>query len=139
MKKIDFDEASIFIKKFTDILIFQNPIGTSVGAFGGIFFYTLVHALAPFFEIVKILKDIGISIYLYMCSGIFLGNFNKFRNQHKIPDSIDESIKFIDIQVKQGRITKAQAKIHYNSIVQKVVQDITLDEKTQRKLERLPD
>ena len=131
------DKLSYAGKLATDILFVRNPVGTSMGALLGIIIDGATSVLISALPAMQALKDSGISLFHYLAVGIFGFNVKTFLRKDEIDPKIKEALQFIENQVRQGRITRGQARLKFNEIITKVVENVKLDPTTAERLNKL--
>ena len=134
MSELD-EKLSLSIKKATDILLVMNPIGTSMGFFGGIVLHGFFKALSIFFDPFK--GIIKIEMYYYIILGIFTFNIRQFYRKDKVPLELIEKVKFIEEMEKSGKITKLEAKMRYRQILSEVIKSVQFDASTEKDMKKI--
>lgn len=127
------DKISSGLKIALDILFVKNPVGTSMGILFGIILHGLISVLYPVWETLQKIKLSSLNIAHYMAIGIFGFNVKSFFSRYKIDPGIEEALAFIQKQVKEGRISKIDAKIQYKNLIARVIENVQLDFQTQSK------
>lgn len=131
------DKLSFAAKLATDILFVKNPVGTSMGALFGIILDGALNLSAPFIGPIQAIKSSGIGLLHFVAIGIFGFNFKTWLKRDEVDPKIKEALDFIEDQVKQGRLSRSQAKLKYNEIITKVVENVRLDDATADGLNKL--
>ena len=131
------DKATASIKIATDILFVKNPVGTSMGVLTGVILHGIAGLFSPFLISLKVIKLSSLTIGHYIAIGVFSFNMGNFRRRHKVNPEIEETLAFIKQMHKEGKITASQAKLGYHSLIQKVVENVQLDQATQNQLKAM--
>lgn len=119
------EHASRLVKQATDILFAKNPVGTSMGAFGG----AASHGFLGLFSS----KLSSLNIFYFVAAGIFLFNLRFWLKQENNNSEAEGKIKFIEQQERKGNITREQAKIQYQRVVTEAVDNARLDDLEKQK------
>jgi hypothetical protein len=131
------DKLTYTAKLATDILLVKNGVGTSMGALAGVILDGAVSGASPFLAAASSLKQSGVSLGHWMALGVFGFNIRTWMKRDDIDPKIKEALLFIEDQVRQGRITRAQAKLRYAELVTKVVESVRLEADTADRLKKL--
>lgn len=131
------DKLTYTAKLATDILLVKNAVGTSMGALVGVILDGAVSGASPFLAAASSLKQSGVSVAHWIALGIFGFNFRTWTKRDEIDPKIKEALQFIEEQVRQGRITRAQAKLRYSELVTKVVESVRLEAETAERMKKL--
>ena len=126
--KNNLDAITIYLKKSTDILFLQNPVGTSLGVLSGIILNGLNVLFAPMIESFLQLKVSLLNIWFFWASSIFGFNIGPFVKKKKLSPSINEALQLINNQVTSGKITSSQAALLYNELIRKVISNVELQD-----------
>ncbi|MBO1924369.1 hypothetical protein [Thiomicrorhabdus sp. 6S3-12] len=115
-------DISLFLKWATDLLLLKNPKGTSLGVIFGF----LAHELFS-----KFYKDY-FTIQFNILLGVFIFNLIPYfkNNGRELSREAEEKLDFIEVAVKRGGLSSAQAKLLYIEAVQDFIKEKTekLDE-----------
>jgi len=133
------DKLSYTAKISTDLLFVRNPIATSMGVFFGVIVHGVVGLLAPFAEFANKVASSAINIAHYIAVGVFCFNLKGFLNKDKVPEQVTEGIEFIKQQETEGRITKTEARIKYRVLIDKYIENVSLDVSTASKVSSITD
>lgn len=131
------DKLSYAARLATDILFVRNPVGTSMGALTGVVLDGVVTAATPFVPVFGQISQAGVSVPHYMALGIVAFNFRTWLKRDEVDPKVSEALRFVEDQVIQGRLTRAQAKVRYSEIIAKVVESVRLDPETSERLKKL--
>lgn len=131
------DKISYAAKLATDVLFVRNPVGTSMGALTGVILDGVISGASPFFNALGAIKKAGVSVIHLIALGIVGFNVRTWLKRDEVDPKIKEALQFVEVQVKQGRLTRAQAKLRYNEIIVKVVESVRLDPETAERIKKL--
>lgn len=121
------DRLSYTSKVATDILFVKNPVGTSMGVLTGIILDGLLSIATPFSPIATSIQQSGVKVLHFIALGIFGFNIRSFVKKDDVNLETYKLLEFIEDQARRGRISRAQAKIKYNEIIQKAVDSVRMD------------
>ena len=131
----DFKEiASSNIKIATDILFVRNPIGTSMGTVFGIVIHGVVNLFAPALQSIELIKLSALNVFHFIALGVFGFNYRHMQTYHKVKPEIEETLRFIERQLKSGSITKLEAHQFYKELIAKAVENARLDNSDAKQL-----
>lgn len=131
------DKISYAAKLATDVLFVRNPVGTSMGALTGVILDGAISGAAPFLNVLAVIKQAGVSVFHWIAFGIVGFNIRTWMKHEEIDPKIAKMFLFIEDQVRQGRLTRAQAKLRYNEIIIKTVESVSFAPETAERLRRL--
>lgn len=133
------DKISYAAKLATDVLFVRNPVGTSMGVLTGVILDGVISGASQFFNLFIGIKQAGVSIIHWIAMGIFGFNIRTWMKRDEIDPKINEVFQFIEEQVRQGKLSRAQAKLRYNEIIVKVVENVRFDSETAERIKKLSD
>ena len=97
----------------------------------------IIAVFSPFWDTLQKIRMSTLNTVHYIAIGIFGFNIKSFFHRYEIDPEIEQALSFIQEQVKEGRITKLEAKIQYKNLISKVIENIQLDSQTQSKANAL--
>ncbi len=126
-----------YIRKSINILFVSNPRGTSLGVLIGIVFDGMIGLFSPYLKSIEIINIDAVKIWHMIGLGIIFTNLPEFLKRNETDPSILNAIKYIENQKAKKNISDWQAKQMYMNLHQKVLENITLDKKTNEQSEKI--
>jgi hypothetical protein len=121
--EIDTDTASAVIKRATDVLFLQNPIGTSMGLLIGVICNGLESPLSKATNI----DLMGVNAFVWLAAGVVVCNLPSLFRSNPLPAPVETALGAIRKARKEGEISQAQARLMYVALYEKVLSEVTLD------------
>lgn len=125
------DQISGFLRKAINVLFVSNPRGTSIGILIGVLLDGLLGFIAPMAKSWEWANISAIRVWHLMAGGIVIMNLPGYLARKKIDQSILNAIDYIETQKSNGAISEWDARQMYRNLHQKVLESVTLDERTQ--------
>src|SRR5262245_38980038 len=107
--KLDADTLSGFLKRSTDILFFQNPLGTAMGVVLGF----ILDAFGPIFARSYQIDLTGVKRIAWVAVGVFFCNLPILFRPQRLDPTIEAAFAAIRKARKNGEISKSQTRIMY--------------------------
>ena len=130
------NKLTLNIKRATDVLLIENPVGTSMGIFAGIILYGLIGLFSPMLQTITIIKISAIKWYHLVAMGIFGFNAKSFFVKTKYPIEVERRIELIEEMQNKGKITQSQADIMYHSLIKKYIESVHFDEELKADMDK---
>ena len=121
--EFDTDTVSAFVKRATDILFLQNPIGTSLGLLIGV----VCHGIAPVVSKVIQVDLKAINFLVWSAAGVVICNIPTLLRGYALDPPIEAALTAIRKARKDGEISPAQARIMYVALYERVLNEVTLN------------
>jgi hypothetical protein len=121
------DSASAFVKRATDILFIQNPKGTAMGVLFGSILHGLSQILAPVLASISFLDFNRVYAIYYVLFGMFVFNIRSFFRRRDFSPEIEKAFDAIREARKSGNMGELEAKIEYRKLIQKVLEEVTVN------------
>ena len=104
------------VAKSINFLMVFNKINTSMGVLIGTVLYGVAMTLK--LSIFKDLDELDFPLIYFLCFGVFIMNLPQviFTKKRKYSKEIDETLNLIEEGVKNGHITRTQAKLLYKEL-----------------------
>jgi hypothetical protein len=131
------DMLSGFVKRATDILFVMNPKGTSVGVVLGIVLNGLTTLFKPSLEKQQVVDFSKVNTIYFIFFGIFVFNLPGAFRRNELDPKIETALKAIRDGRKKGELTQVQARLMYLNLYEKVLSQVTLDQKTRNKVKKV--
>ena len=130
------DTITYYSKKVFDIVFLRNPYGTSMGfIFGGV--------LCAFVPLLNLWVGDSTNIDLaavpewgWFAFGVFIFNIRSWISHEKLPEDVERIINLIEKGRKAG-VSKMEIKQKYRQLIQKYMQEISLNQETQKTVNQL--
>ncbi|HCE3202153.1 TPA: hypothetical protein ACX3CW_002262 [Vibrio parahaemolyticus] len=123
------EDTTQMFRKALNILFVSNAQGTSLGVAVAI----VTHGLMSFFmPTLKTIAGVDFEIFRFwhhIAFWVVAFNIKPYLNRHKPDPKIEAAINQIEDMVAKGQISKAQAKLKYYELSQRVVESVTLSQK----------
>ncbi|HEP9600325.1 hypothetical protein N0786_00785 [Pseudomonas aeruginosa] len=125
------DQISGMFRKAINVLFVSNPRGTSIGILIGVLLDGLLGLISPMTKLWGWANISAIKIWHLMAGGVVIMNLPTYLTRKKVDPSILNAIDYIEEQKKNRTITGWQASQMYRNLHQKVLESVTLDDRTQ--------
>jgi len=128
------DSFTAFVSRAGDILFVQNPKGTSVGAFCGIFADGVLKFFSPALSRFREwIAPERINVFYMVATGIFIFNVPSLLRRRQLPNSVEDAFEAIRRMKREGA-PAVQIKIQLLALCSSVVEQAKVDfEKLDRK------
>lgn len=109
-------DASLLLKRATDVVFLKNPIGTAMGILGGV----VAHGLA-----IGVWAFERLNILYYMVAGIFGFNIYPFlkNTNTNLEPKIEQAFNVIDEAVKRGEFSTVHSRAMYKHAVNEYLEE----------------
>lgn len=124
----DSDEFTQICRKALNILFVSNAQGTALGVACGLISQGLLAFFMPTLKTIGGLDFDAIKFWHLTAFWVFIFNIKPYMNRHNPDPKIEAAIAQIKSLESKGLITKAQAKIQYLELSQRVVSSVTLSD-----------
>ncbi|MDH6024945.1 hypothetical protein [Vibrio splendidus] len=126
---INSEESTQLLRKSLNFLFVANKQGTSLGVVLGLASQGTIGFLMPTLKTIAGVDFEAIKVWHLMCFWVFIFNIKPYFNRHKPDPKIEAAINQIKQMETNGQITKAQAKLQYYELSQRVLSSVTIDTK----------
>lgn len=131
------EQATELARKAINILFVSNPTGTSIGILFGVVLDGLLGLLSPFLKAIEIINISSIKLWHLVSLGIISMNLPAYLRRKEVDPSIQHAIDYIKEQKDNNNISDWQAKQMYTNLLQKVLENVTLESGRQNQADRV--
>lgn len=131
------EELTQSFRKSINILFVSNPRGTSLGVFMGVVLDGVLGLFSPFLKGIEVINIAAVKMWHMIGLGVLFANLPEYLKRNEIDPSILNAIKYIEDQKAKKNISDWQVKQMYMNLHQTVLENITLDKKTQDQSEKI--
>jgi hypothetical protein len=125
------EELTQYFRKSINILFVSNPRGTSLGVLMGVVLDGVIGLFSPYLKGITMIDIAAVKMWHMIGLGVLFANLPEYLKRKEIDPSILNAINYIEDQKVKKNISAWQAKQMYMNLHQRVLENITLDKKTQ--------
>ena len=130
------DFSSRLVRRALDILVFNHPFHTSMGILLGAVVGFFVPVFSPTLKEFTSLDFSLVPFPGWLLMGVLLSNLKPWIRPPTLSKEAEEALALIE-RAKQAGISDLEIKQKYKTLIQNYVDNVALNEETQKKLEEL--